>query len=88
MAPVGTRVRTEVLRALSGRFRRLYLALDADDAGRAGTDALALALGPRAVPVRLPPGVKDVAQLAPRPGGRALFARALEPEAPQSALAA
>ncbi|MGE3795877.1 MAG: CHC2 zinc finger domain-containing protein [Dehalococcoidia bacterium] len=88
VALVGTHVRTEELRALGGRFRRLYLALDADDVGRAATDAIARALGPMALPVSLPPGVKDVAELALRPGGRALFARALGPKAPEPALVA
>jgi len=60
-----------------GGFARLYLALDADDAGRAGAAALRGALGPRAVPVALP-GVKDVAELAPHPGGRAVLAGALQ----------
>jgi DNA primase len=88
VALVGTRVRTAVLRALGGRFRRLHLALDADDAGRAGAEAIARVLGPMASPMLLPPGVKDVAELALRPGGRVLFARAFGLEACESALAA
>jgi hypothetical protein len=31
--------------------------------------------------VRLPHGVKDVAELAPRPDGRSVFADALRPDA-------
>ena len=88
LALVGTRARPEVLRALGARFQRLYLALDADDAGREAAEAIVQALGPRAVPLRLPDGVKDVAELAPRPDGRALFARALLLEAWELALAA
>lgn len=88
LALVGTRARPEVLQALGARFQRLYLALDADDAGREAAEAIVQALGPRAVPLRLPDGVKDVAELAPRPDGRALFARALLLEAWELALAA
>ena len=75
VALVGTHVRRDVLGEL-GRFARLYLALDADDAGRAGAAVLREALGPRAVPVALP-GVKDVAELALLPEGRAVFVDAL-----------
>ncbi|HZR98289.1 MAG TPA: toprim domain-containing protein, partial [Chloroflexota bacterium] len=88
LALVGTRVRPEALRALGARFERVYLALDADDAGREAAAALAGALGPRAVTVRLPAGVKDVAELAPRSDGRAVFADALRPEAHALAAAA
>lgn len=70
---VGTQARAEVLRAL-GRFDRVYLALDNDEAGQAATALLAHALGSRAVPLALP-GVKDVADLTLRPGGRESFAR-------------
>lgn len=77
LALVGTHVRSEVLRALGARFQRIYLALDADDAGREAADALARALGERATLVRMPDGVKDVAELAPRPDGQRVFARAL-----------
>jgi DNA primase catalytic core len=86
LALVGTRVRPEALRALGARFERVYLALDADDAGREAAATLARALGPRAATVRLPDGVKDAAELAPRPDGRAVFADALRLE--EQALAA
>jgi DNA primase len=79
---VGTRVHPAVLQALETRFERLYLALDADAAGREAAAALRRALGAHAVGVRLPAGVKDVAELAPRPDGRAAFARALGPIGP------
>jgi len=75
VALVGTHVRREVLGELVG-YARLYLALDADEAGRAGAAVLQEALGPRAVPVALP-GVKDVAELALLPEGRAVFVDAL-----------
>jgi DNA primase len=75
VALVGTHVRPEALQAL-GAVARLYLALDDDDAGRAGAAAIRKALGPRATLVALP-GVKDVSDLAPRPDGPAVFAAAL-----------
>lgn len=78
LALVGTRIRPEVVEALGARFQRLYLALDNDDAGREATEVLRAALGAqRVVPVAVPDGVKDVAELAPRPDGNALFAAAL-----------
>jgi len=80
LALVGTRARSEVLQALRSRFRRLFLALDADAPGQEATTEMLRALGPRAVPLVLPCGVKDVADLAPRPDGRRLFARALAEE--------
>jgi DNA primase len=74
VALVGTHGSPEVLRDLEA-FRRVYLALDADASGREGTAALRAALGARAVPVSLAGirGVKDVADLAALPSGRALF---------------
>ena len=72
----GTRVRPAAVEGLR-RFRRVYLALDADDGGDRGNQVLLAALGARAVPVRLPPGCKDVAELAPRPEGARAFAAAL-----------
>ena len=76
LAIVGTHVSSDSLRALA-RFEHLYLALDNDDAGRAATEKLMQALGERALPMT-PPGVKDVAELAPDPEGRAAFARFAE----------
>jgi DNA primase len=70
----GTGVGPAVLAALR-RFRRLFLALDQDGAGRAATETLARALGAAAVPVVLP-GVADPAELALVPNGRALLLRA------------
>ena len=66
-----------VASALRGR-PRVFLAFDSDDAGREATQRLQELLGPRAAPVELPKGVVDVADLATRPDGRALFLRLLE----------
>lgn len=76
VALAGSRASDEHLAALR-RFERVYLALDADVAGRAGSAALAGALGAAARPVAIPAGAKDVADLAPRPDGRAAFLRAM-----------
>jgi DNA primase len=74
LALVGTHASAAALRGLE-RFERIYLVLDADAAGREGAAALRAALGPRAVPVSLAGirGVKDAADLAAHPRGRALF---------------
>lgn len=71
----GTHARAGLLDALRV-FRRLYLALDNDSAGSEATGALLEAFGRRAVPVALD-GVKDVADLGARPGGRQQFAAAI-----------
>ena len=71
LALVGTHASPEALQALA-RFQRVYLALDNDDAGYVATEKLLASLGHRAVAVHLH-DVKDVADLAPRPGGRARF---------------
>jgi DNA primase len=63
------------IRALR-RFSRVYVALDADAPGEAGSRRLIDALGQRAVRVRLPAGWKDVAELAPRRDGAAILAAA------------
>lgn len=85
LALAGTHARREALGALA-RFRRVFLILDADDAGRAATAALQQELGTRAVPVPLPGGAKDVADLALQPDGRAAFLRALAAANPDTAL--
>jgi DNA primase len=72
----GSLVRPTVLNSLR-RFARVYLALDADAGGEAGSLRLLEALGVRAVRVHLPKGCKDVAELAPRPDGATVFAAAL-----------
>ena len=68
---------TEVVLRLLGRWARLYLVLDDDDTGRKATARLQAAFGPRAIPVLLPPGIKDPAVLAPRPDGERLFSAAI-----------
>ena len=52
---------------------QVVLAFDADDAGRTAATQLAALLGQRATSITLPPGVSDVAELATRPDGRAVF---------------
>jgi DNA primase len=76
VALVGTHARADIVEQLRGR-QRVYLVLDQDDAGLEATIRLVDALGPTAIPVALPDGIKDVAELAPRDDGQALFARAL-----------
>jgi DNA primase len=76
-ATLGGHSLERVLTALSS-CRRVYLALDADDAGREATERLAALLGARAVPLSLPAGIKDVADLATLPDGRRTFLRLIE----------
>jgi DNA primase len=76
LALVGTHVRRAALAELE-RFERIYLILDTDEAGRQASHELAQVLGSRATEVILP-RVKDVADLALLPNGRATFARTLE----------
>ncbi len=83
LALSGTHVRPPAIAALR-RFRGLYLALDGDDAGEAAAAALCPLLGTAAHRVRLP-GVKDVAELGLRTGGRDLFLEALQPWHAQAA---
>lgn len=74
LALAGTHASPASLAALRA-FPRVYLAFDADAAGRNAAAALQAALGERAHRVALP-GVKDVGDLAPLPDGHARFARA------------
>jgi DNA primase len=71
-----------------GRWARLYLLLDDDRAGREATTRLIAALGDRVIPVKLPAGVKDPADLATRHDGADLLARAIQlgstPPAPRA----
>ncbi len=71
----GTRLHPETLAEL-GRWERLYIVLDADDAGEEATLHLIDAFGSRAIRVTLPPGM-DPANLAERPDGEALFRAAI-----------
>ncbi len=75
-AALGTQGAERIAAALRG-CGRVFLAFDADEAGRAATSQLVGLLGPRAASVILPDGVSDVADLAALPGGRAVFMRAL-----------
>jgi DNA primase len=76
IALLGTHPRPDLLANLR-TLPRVYLALDSDEAGREATLRLQEAIGPSAVRVALPEGIHDVAELAPRPDGRALFTHAL-----------
>jgi DNA primase len=76
VALLGTSVRREQVDQLR-TFGRIYLILDNDDAGLAATLQLSDALGPSGVPVALPDGFNDPADLAALPDGPGLFARSL-----------
>ena len=75
-AALGTQGAERIAASLRG-CGRVFLAFDADDAGREATDRLGRLLGRRAAPVTLPGGIPDTAELAARPGGRAAFIRLL-----------
>ena len=75
-AVLGTQGLDRVAAALQ-HSPRVVLAFDADDAGRAATAQLAKLLDRRATIITLPPGISDVADLATRPDGRAVFRRLL-----------
>ena len=75
-AALGTQGVERIADALRGCVR-VFLAFDADDAGREATERLQTLLGRRAAAVALPDGVGDVAELAARPHGRAAFLRLL-----------
>ncbi len=72
-AALGTQGMDRLASALQGR-PRVFLAFDADDAGRAAAVQLAGLLGAhRAAIVDLPQGVCDVGELGARPDGRTVF---------------
>ncbi len=71
-AALGTQGAERIATALRG-CPRVFLAFDADDAGRSAAERLSELLGRRAAVVALPRGTADVAELATRPGGYATF---------------
>ncbi|MCY4617246.1 MAG: CHC2 zinc finger domain-containing protein [Chloroflexi bacterium] len=72
-AALGTQGMDKLASSLQGR-PRIFLAFDADEAGRAAGDELAGLLGARrAAIVDLPQGICDVSELGARPDGRAVF---------------
>ena len=75
-AALGTQGLGKVAAALRG-CSRVFLAFDGDGAGTEAAQGLGELLGKRAAVVALPQGVGDVAELAARPNGRALFLRLL-----------
>jgi DNA primase len=76
LALAGCAIRGDMLERLN-QFQRVYLALDNDGGGRAGTDRIAGHLGSRAVRIQLPPHVKDVADLVRLPHGESMFRAAV-----------
>ena len=76
VAALGTQGMERVAASLLG-CRRVFLAFDADDAGREASERLVGLLGRRAAVVDLLGASSDVAELAARPQGRAAFLRLL-----------
>ena len=76
VAALGTQGVERIASALRG-CPRVFLAFDADDAGREATERLLTLLGRRAAAVALPQGVGDVGELAAFSHGRAAFLRLL-----------
>ena len=77
VAALGTQGMDKLASSLQGQ-PRVFLAFDADEAGREATHQLSTLLGPhRARAVKLPDGVGDVAELGARPDGRSTFLDAL-----------
>ena len=76
VAALGTQGVERIASALRG-CPRVFMAFDADDAGREATDGLLTLLGLRAAAVALPEGVGDVGELAALPHGRSVFLRLL-----------
>ena len=72
VAALGTQGMERVAGSLLG-CRRVFLAFDADDAGREAAERLECLLGERAVKVPLLGVASDVAELATHPQGRAAF---------------
>jgi DNA primase len=80
-ALAGSNVTKATLQALA-RFRRVFVVMDSDAAGRRATGDLSSALGSRALPIQLPGGVKDLNDLGQLPEGRTLFERCLAEACP------
>ena len=77
VALLGTHVSRQTAQALA-RFRRVYLALDADEAGCHAALQIAATLDGRGVIVELPPSVHDLNDLGRLRNGRKAFQRCLE----------
>ena len=75
-AALGTQGAERIAATLPG-CARVFLAFDADDAGRSAAERLAELLGRRAAIVTLPREAADVADLATHPHGHATFLRLL-----------
>jgi DNA primase len=76
LALCGTGFSSTALQLL-GQWERLYALLDADAAGQEAITRLTEAFGSRVIPVQLPPGVKDPADLAALGDGSALLQDAI-----------
>ncbi|MYF28248.1 MAG: toprim domain-containing protein [Gammaproteobacteria bacterium] len=76
-AALGTHGVDRIAEALRGAGQ-VFLAFDADDAGREAARRLERLLGGRAAVVDLPQGIGDIADLAQHPHGRATFSRLLQ----------
>jgi len=77
VALLGTHVSRQAAHALA-RFRRVYLALDADEAGRRAASQIAADLDGRGMIVNLPPNVHDLNDLGRLPDGQKAFQRGIE----------
>jgi DNA primase len=77
VALLGTRISRRVTGALTP-FRRVYIALDSDEAGQRASAELAAALGERAAVIQLPLGAHDLNDLGRLADGRRAFERCLE----------
>ena len=71
-AALGTQGLERIARAVA-RYPRVFVAFDADDAGRAAAERLTVLLGRRSAVVRLPGDTLDVAELAELANGQARF---------------
>jgi DNA primase len=77
VALLGTHVSRSAAQMLA-HFRRVYLALDADEAGQRAASQIAAALANRAVIVELPPSIHDLNDLGRLRNGRKAFQRRIE----------